>query len=163
MSENKPAAGQKKRLMQLKFIANIFESSLKEIKDTLGYEALTMIFRRVGEATAEKLMKQPEGKYTNEQEFGEKMLESFFWPIIGKENAKFTITGDTITVELLNCPYKKAGFPIKDMSFFCDYTQGLVDAILKLAFPSKRFDFNVPTEIISKEGCERCLFKIDEA
>ena len=38
-----------KRLNQLKFISSIFQMSLKEIKETLGFETLTMIFRRVGE------------------------------------------------------------------------------------------------------------------
>lgn len=154
---------QNKRLMQLKFIANIFDVSLKEIKDTLGYETLTMIFRRVGETTAESILKRLEGKYTDEKEFLEKLLETYFWPIIGKENAKFTVEGNEITIELLNCPYKKAGFPIKDMSFFCDYTQGLLDVAIKKAFPNKNFEFNIPSELISKEGCNRCFFKIAES
>jgi len=149
--------------MQLKFIATIFDLSLKEIKDTLGFETLTMIFRRVGETTAESIMKRLEGKYKSEKEFGEKLLEAYFWPIIGKENAKLSIEGNVITIELLNCPYKKAGFPIKDSSFFCDYTQGLVDVAFKKAFPSKKFDFNPPTELLAKEGCKRCFFKIVES
>ena len=53
----------KKRFGQLKFIASIFNLSLKEIKETLGPETLTMIFRRVGETSGENIAKRLKGKF----------------------------------------------------------------------------------------------------
>lgn len=147
-----------KRLKQLKFIANIFQMSLKEIKETLGFETLTMIFRRVGEAAAEDITKNFKGRYNTVEEFGELLIKEVIEPIIGENNGKLVVDNDKIIIRLKACPYKTAGrFPIKDMEFFCHYTEGLFDTALKLAFPDKTFMIE-PKELIA-EGCSECVFE----
>lgn len=148
------------RLNQLKFISNIFQMSLKEIKDTLGFETLTMIFRRVGESQAEILVSKLKGKYHNMEEFAHLLIYHAIEPILGKEKGKITISGNKIEIELEDCPYKKAGhFPIQDMDFFCHYTEGLFHEAFALAFPETTFDMEVK-DLISK-GCKSCTFEAE--
>ena len=112
----------KKRIKQLKFIANIFQMSLKEIEETLGFETLTMIFRRVGESTGEEVVKRFEGKYKNLNEFCDLLVAHVIEPVIGETKGRIKIEGQNINIELDACPYKKSGgFPIQKMSFFCHY------------------------------------------
>lgn len=147
-----------KRLNQLKFISNIFQMSLKEIKDTLGFETLTMIFRRVGESAAEEIVEKLKGKYSTVEEFGNLIIAEVVEPIIGENKGLIKIEGNIITIELDACPYKKAGhFPIQDMEFFCHYTEGLFDTAFQIAFPEKKF-YMEPKELIST-GCKKCLFQ----
>ena len=147
-----------KRVRQLKFIANIFQRSLKEIKDTLGFETLTMIFRRVGEAAAEDIVHKLKGKYTTVEEFCNLLVSDVITPVIGENKGSVVVNGNKIDIELDACPYKKAGgFPIKEMEFFCHYTEGLLDAALQLAFPDKQF-FMEPKELIAN-GCKKCVFE----
>ena len=151
------ANNRNKRINQLKFIANIFKMSLQEIKETLGFETLTMIFRRVGEAAAEKIVKRLNGKYTSVDEFCNLIITQVIEPVIGEGKGGYKVDGNKITFELQACPYKKAGgFPIKDMEFFCHYTEGLFDESLKLAFPDKNF-YMEPKDLISKD-CASCVF-----
>jgi hypothetical protein len=151
-------SNQNNRIFQLKFIANIFNLSLKEIKDTLGFETLTMIFRRVGEENAVNIVKQFKGKYKTVEEFCKLIVEQVIEPIIGKDQGKIIIDGEKVIIELNQCPYKKAGgYPIKEMGFFCHYTEGLFDNALKLAFPDKKFNLH-PNGLIS-ESCEKCRFE----
>ncbi|MHA1684477.1 MAG: hypothetical protein ACTSUE_26300 [Promethearchaeota archaeon] len=151
-----------KRLMQLKFIANIFQYSLKEIKDTLGFEALTMIFRRVGESVGESVVSRFKGKYSTIDEFCSLMIKHVIAPVVGEGSVNCQRDGNKLTFTLDACPYKKAGFPIKDMAFFCDYTEGLLDTAIKEAFPEKKFEMDIPGELISNEGCSKCIFEITE-
>ena len=149
-----------KRMLQLKFIASIFNMSLQEIRDTLGFETLTMIFRRVGEKAAENIVKRLTGKFTSIEEFCSLLVDDVFAPVIGEDMASYAIDNDKITFTLKACPYKKAGgYPIQDMSFFCHYTEGLIDHAVKTAFPSKSF-FTEPVHLISQAGCEECVFDI---
>ncbi|MBD3188693.1 hypothetical protein GF325_17835 [Candidatus Bathyarchaeota archaeon] len=152
-----------KRLMQLKFIANIFQYSLKEIKETLGFEALTMIFRRVGESVGEQIVGRFKGKYESIEEFCKLMIEHVISPVVGEDAVRCDISGNTLTFTLDACPYKKAGFPIKDMSFFCHYTEGMLDTAIKEAFPGKEFAMDLPDQLISKEGCDTCVFKVTQS
>ncbi|MHA1672305.1 MAG: hypothetical protein ACTSYI_01630 [Promethearchaeota archaeon] len=149
-----------KRLNQLKFISSIFQMSLKEIKETLGFETLTMIFRRVGETAAERIVKRLEGKYTTIEEFGNILIKDVIEPIIGENKGNIIFEGNKIVIELEACPYKKAGnFPITEMEFFCHYTEGLFDTAFKLAFPDKQF-YIEPKDLISK-GCNSCVFETE--
>ena len=132
--------------------------SLKEIKDTLGFETLTMIFRRVGEAAAEDIYSNLKGKYTTVEEFCNLLVSDVIAPVIGENKGSVQVTGNKIDIELDACPYKKAGrFPIQDMEFFCHYTEGLLDTALQLAFPDKHF-YMEPKELIAK-GCTKCIFE----
>jgi hypothetical protein len=147
-----------KRIMQLKFIANIFKMSLNEIKETLGFETLTMIFRRVGEAAAASIVERLKGKYNTIDEFCALIISNVMEPVIGESKASFNIDGNKISITLDACPYKKAGgFPITEMDFFCHYTEGLIDESLKLAFPDKTF-FTEPGDLISGK-CKSCTFE----
>jgi hypothetical protein len=148
------------RLMQLKFITNIFQFTLEEIKLTLGEEALTMIMRRVGESVGEKIAARLKGKYTNLQEFCNMLIKDVIEPVTGTGKAKATVDGNNIKFVLESCPYKKAGFPIVKMGFFCDYTEGLLDRSIKAAFPGSKYSMEPPKELISKEGCASCVFNI---
>lgn len=148
-----------KRRIQLKFISNIFNMSLKEIKDTLGFETLTMIFRRVGEESGKNVVKKMKGRYQTPEQFLALLLKEVIEPVIDVGQAKFEINGNNVKIELDACPYKKAGgFPIQDMSFFCDYTEGLFDTALKEAFPDRKFIMDMPKDLISKPGCKQCIF-----
>jgi hypothetical protein len=148
------------RLMQLKFIANIFQISLDEIKLTLGEEALTMIMRRVGESVGEKIATRLKGKFTTPQEFCNLVIKDVIEPVTGAGKAKATVEGNNIKFVLDTCPYKKAGFPILKMGFFCNYTEGLLDNSFKVAFPGIKYSIEQPTQLISKEGCTSCVFNI---
>ncbi|MCF2138679.1 MAG: hypothetical protein K9W44_01325 [Candidatus Lokiarchaeota archaeon] len=148
------------RLNQLKFISNIFQMSLKEIKDTLGFETLTMIFRRVGEAAADLMVPKLEGKYSTMDEFANLLITYIVEPILGPNQGKIQINENKIDIQLNACPYKRAGhFPIQDMDFFCHYTEGLFDQAFKLAFPDKNFDMEAK-ELIAK-GCKHCIFEAE--
>lgn len=148
----------KKRIKQLKFIANIFQMSLKEIEETLGFETLTMIFRRVGESSGEHLAKAYKGKYSTIEEFTDLIIKHVIEPILGPEQARFITNHNKISIELDACPYKKSGgFPIQKMEFFCHYTEGLFDIALKTAFPDKELLIE-PVELIAN-GCDKCRFE----
>ena len=148
--------------MQLKFIANIFQYSLQEIKETLGYEALTMILRRVGERVGENIVNRLEGKYASVEEFCNLLITDVIAPVVGDDKATADIRGDNVIFKLDTCPYKAAGFPIQDMSFFCEYTEGLIENALQCAFPGKNYQLEYPVDsLISKEGCKTCVFKIN--
>ncbi len=146
--------------MQLKFIANIFQFSLEEIKMTLGEEALTMIMRRVGESVGERIAARLKGKYANVQEFCNMLIKDVIEPVVGEGMAKASVEGNNIKYVLGSCPYKKAGFPISKMGFFCDYTEGLFDRSIKAAFPGAKYQMEPPKDLISKEGCTSCVFNI---
>ena len=147
-----------KRLRQLKFIASIFNQSLKEIKETLGFETLTMIFRRVGESSAEQIVERLKGRYNTPEEFGNIMIKEVIEPVIGDGKGKITVNGGQVEIVLEACPYKKAGgFPIKEMEFFCHYTEGLFDNAFKLAFPELNMEIT-PKELIS-QSCTQCVFR----
>ncbi len=149
------------RLKQLKFIANIFNMSLKEIQDTLGFETLTMIFRRVGEAAAENIVKRLKGRYNSIEEFGNLIIKNVIEPVLGQGEGSISVSDKTITLVLNECPYKKSGrFPIKDMAFFCHYTEGLFDQAFKLAFPENTV-FTQPGGLISSGECKNCTFNIE--
>lgn len=148
-----------KRQLQLKFIASIFNLTLKEIKDTLGFETLTMIFRRVGESSGENIANRFRGKYNSIEEFGKILIDNIISPIIGEGKGTMIKNGDSYVFKLDACPYKKAGgFPITDMSFFCDYTQGMIETAIKTAFPNKKFEFK--TESLISNKCENCSFSL---
>ena len=147
----------KKRIKQLKFIANIFQMSLKEIEETLGFETLTMIFRRVGETTGEDIVKRFEGRYSNLTEFCNLLVAHVIEPVIGEGKGHVKIDEKNIYIELDACPYKKSGgFPIQKMGFFCHYTEGMFDTALKLAYPEKNF-YLEPKDLIAT-GCKSCIF-----
>ena len=149
--------GLRDRLKKLKFISNIFALTLTEIKDTLGEETLTMIFRRVGETTGEKIVTRFKGKYTTLDEFCGLLISQIIEPIIGEGKASYSVSGDKVSFELQACPYKIAGgFPIKDMSFFCHYTEGMIDIALKEALPDKNLTIE-PSDLISG-NCSSCKF-----
>ncbi len=149
----------KKRFGQLKFIANIFNLSLKEIKETLGPETLTMIFRRVGETSGENIAKRLKGKFTSVEEFCNLIVTQVMDPVVGEGKCAAKVQGNKVIFELLACPYKKAGgFPIKEMSWFCHYTEGLLDIALKTAFPDRSFETN-PKEL-KAAGSDKCVFEI---
>ena len=148
------------RFMALKFIANIFQFSLEEIKETLGPEALTMIMRRVGESVGEKISIRLKGKYTTVEQFCGLLAKDVIEPVIGTDKVKVVVEGDDIKFILDSCPYKKAGFPIQSMDFFCHYTEGLLDNSLKKAFPDMKISVETTGELISKPGCAQCVFKI---
>jgi hypothetical protein len=148
------------RLMQLKFIANIFQISLDEIKLTLGEEALTMIMRRVGESVGEKIAARLKGKYTTVQEFCNLVIKDVMEPVVGAGKATAIVTGNDIKFVLESCPYKKAGFPIMKMGFFCNYTEGLIDSSVKAAFPGTKFSMETPASLISRTGCTSCVFNM---
>lgn len=134
--------------------------SLKEIKDTLGFETLTMIFRRVGEAAADLMVPKLEGKYSTMDEFANLLITYIVEPILGPNQGKIQINENKIDIQLNACPYKRAGhFPIQDMDFFCHYTEGLFDQAFKLAFPDKNFDMEAK-ELIAK-GCKHCIFEAE--
>ncbi len=148
-----------KRINQLKFIASIFSMSLHEIKEIMGFETLTMIFRRVGEAAGNNVVKRLKGQYNSVEEFSKLLMSSVIEPVLG-ESPKTTVVvaGNKVTINLGACPYKNAGFPIKDMSWFCEYTEGLFDSAIKSAFPDKKVE-TVSSDRISK-NCETCKFDI---
>lgn len=147
-----------KRVRQLKFISNIFQMSLKEIKDTLGFETLTMIFRRVGEATANEIYEKFKGKYHTVEDYCDLLIRNIIEPIIGENQAHVKFEDTKLQITLDACPYKKAGgFPIQDMEFFCHYTEGLFDEALRLAFPDKKF-YTEPKDLIAN-GCDHCVFE----
>jgi len=100
-----------KRLNQLKFIANIFNMSLKEIKDTLGFETLTMIFRRVGEASAENIVKRFTGQYKTPEEFCGLLIKNVIEPVIGSNMGSAVVDGNNIKISLKEWQYH---FPCMD-------------------------------------------------
>ncbi|MHA1732297.1 MAG: hypothetical protein ACTSU5_10150 [Promethearchaeota archaeon] len=147
-----------KRIKQLKFISSIFNLSLKEMKETLGFETLTMIFRRVGEGIAESIVDRLKGKYDSVEEFCDLLVNTVINPVID-DKGSFTVDGNKVTLKLGACPYKKAaGFPVKDMSWFCDYTEGLIDTSFKLAFPGKNWLVDTKETIAKNPGCAECVF-----
>ena len=149
----------KRRLGQLKFVTNIFNLSLKEIKETLGPETLTMIFRRVGETSGENIAKRLKGKFGNIKEFCNLIVTQIMDPVVGVGKCAAKVQDNKVIFELLACPYKKAGgFPIKEMSWFCHYTEGLLDIALKTAFPDKNFE-TFPKKL-KAEGADKCVFEI---
>ncbi len=147
-----------KRINQLKFIASIFSMSLHEIKEIMGFETLTMIFRRVGEAAGNNVVKRLKGKYNSVEEFTKLLMSSVIGPVLGEGKSKVSVAGNKVTISLGACPYKNAGFPIKDMSWFCEYTEGLFDSAMKAAFPDKKVE-TVSSDRISK-NCATCKFDI---
>ncbi|MBD3351451.1 MAG: hypothetical protein GF364_08185 [Candidatus Lokiarchaeota archaeon] len=150
-----------KRVKQLKFIASIFNLALNEIQDTLGFETLTMIFRRVGEASGLSIAEKFKGRYTTIKDFGNALIRYVINPIIGDGKSQLIEEGDKIIFKLDACPYKKAGgFPIQDMSFFCHYTEGMIDTAIKTAFPDLNYQTN-PAKLIAN-GCEHCKFVISK-
>ncbi len=151
-----------KRIMQLKFIANIFNLSLKQIEDTLGFEALTMIFRRVGEDIAENIVNRMQGKYNSVEEFAKMLVEDVIDPIIGEKQGIAIVEGNKVTITLKACPYKRAaGFPIKDMSWFCDYTEGLLHNAFDLAFPGVVELETLQT--VARDECKECKFVVSHS
>ncbi len=147
-----------KRIQQLKFIASIFNYSMKEIRETLGFETLTMIFRRVGEEVADHIVKRLEGKYESVEDFCNLLINEVINPVIG-DKGSFTVDGDNVTIKLGACPYKKAGgFPIQDMSFFCDYTEGLIDTAFQKAFPDKNYFTELKQSLGRNPECSECVF-----
>lgn len=145
------------RLKQLKFISNIFQISLNAIKDTLGFETLTMIFRRVGEDSAVNVVKRLKGKYNSLQEFSDLLIKEVISPVIGENKGRIKVEGNKIIIELDACPYKTSGgFPIKDMDFFCHYTEGLFDYAYQQAFPDKKFELKIDGLISG--SCDKCTF-----
>lgn len=149
----------KKRFMQLKFISSIFNLALHEIEETLGFETLTMIFRRVGEASGENIAKRLQGTYSSVEEFMNLVMENTIAPIIGKGKGSYSVEGDKITVILEACPYKKAGgFPIEEMKFFCHYTEGMLETAIKTGFPDKNYEFK--TDELISDACQNCKFSI---
>ncbi len=147
-----------KRINQLKFIASIFSMSLHEIKEIMGFETLTMIFRRVGEAAGNNVVKRLKGKYNSVEEFTKLLMSSVIGPVLGEGKSKVSVAGNKVTISLGACPYKNAGFPIKDMSWFCEYTEGLFDSAMKAAFPDRKVE-TVSSDRISK-NCATCKFDI---
>ena len=149
-----------KRLKQLKFIANIFNMSLNEIRETLGFETLTMIFCRVGEASAENVVKRLKGKYETIEEFGQLLIENVIEPVLGENKSTVENSEGKVKISLDACPYKRSGgFKIQEMGFFCHYTEGLFDNAYKLAFPDKTV-FTEPVGLIA-DKCKNCTFDIE--
>ncbi|MBD3351449.1 MAG: hypothetical protein GF364_08175 [Candidatus Lokiarchaeota archaeon] len=150
-----------KRVKQLKFIASIFNLALEEIQDTLGFETLTMIFRRVGEVSGKKIAERFNGQYNNIDEFGKLLIDFVINPVIGEGKGHISKEGDNLIVKLDACPYKKAGgFPIEDMRFFCHYTEGMIDTAIKTAFPDDEFK-TTPDKLIAS-GCEHCRYIVEK-
>ncbi len=147
-----------KRINQLKFIATIFSMSLHEVKEIMGFETLTMIFRRVGETAGNNVVKRLKGKYNSVEEFAKLLMSSVIEPVLGEGKSTASVVGNKVSISLGACPYKNAGFPIKDMSWFCEYTEGLFDSAMKAAFPDKKIE-TVSSDRISK-NCETCKFDI---
>jgi hypothetical protein len=147
-----------KRLAQLKFITTIFSMSLKEIKDIMGFETLTMIFRRVGEAAGENVVKRLQGKYSSIDEFANLLISEVIEPALGEGNGKVSVEGGKVIIDLAACPYKVAGMPIKDMSWFCEYTEGLFDSAIRGAFPDYKVETRSPEKIAQE--CATCKFEI---
>ncbi|HMF34337.1 MAG TPA: hypothetical protein VKK79_23135 [Candidatus Lokiarchaeia archaeon] len=147
-----------KRLAQLKFITTIFSMSLKEIKDIMGFETLTMIFRRVGEAAGENIVKRFQGKYTSIEEFANLLISEVIEPVLGEGNGTASVSGSLVSIDLAACPYKVAGIPIKDMSWFCEYTEGLFDSAIRGAFPGYKVETKSPEKIA--QDCPTCKFEI---
>lgn len=150
----------KKRFMQLKFISSIFNLALNEIEETLGFETLTMIFRRVGEASGENIAQRFKGRYSNIGDFMKLVMENSINPVIGEGKGSFTVDGENISVSLAACPYKQAGgFPIEDMKFFCHYTEGMLERAVQEAFPDK--NYILKTEELISDACQNCKFLIE--
>ncbi|GAB4321342.1 MAG: hypothetical protein Kow0069_25570 [Promethearchaeota archaeon] len=150
-----------RRIRQLKFIATIFEHSLLEIADTLGYEALTMIFRRVGERVGETVAKRLEGRHSSVEQFCDLLVHDVINPVIGGEGSCDHLGGGRVLIKLGACPYKKAaGFPVRDMSWFCDYTEGLIDAAFGRAFPEANLTVRLDESIARNDGCQTCRFSV---
>ncbi len=147
-----------KRINQFKFIATIFSMSLHEVKEIMGFETLTMIFRRVGEAAGNNVVKRLKGKYNSVEEFAKLLMSDVIEPVLGEGTSQVSVVGNKVTINLGACPYKNAGFPIKDMSWFCEYTEGLFDSAVKVAFPDKKVE-TVSSDRISK-NCATCKFDI---
>ncbi|MHA1371464.1 MAG: hypothetical protein ACTSWN_12225 [Promethearchaeota archaeon] len=147
-----------RRFKQLKFISSIFNFSIEEIRFTLGDEALSMIMRRVGERIGENIAQRI--KATGIAEFCTKVVQDVFFPVIGENKASCTIEGNTIEFTINVCPYKQAGFKIKELGFFCHYTEGLIETAIKNKFPEEKFVIEPPKELISRDGCNKCVFVI---
>jgi hypothetical protein len=118
-----------------------------------------MIFRRVGETVGEKVVERFKGKYASVEEFCNLIISNVIGPVIGMDQVHCNHEDNKLVFVLDTCPYKKAGFPIKDMSFFCDYTEGLLDTAVSMAFPGKTFEM-VPKDLISGD-CASCTFEIN--
>jgi hypothetical protein len=79
--------------------------------------------------------------------------------VLGGGKSTVVVVGNKVTINLGACPYKNAGFPIKDMSWFCEYTEGLFDSAMKAAFPDKKIE-TVSGDRIST-NCAACKFDIN--
>jgi len=147
-----------KRINQLKFIASIFSMSLHEINEIMGFETLTMIFRRVGEAAGNNVVKRLKGKYNSVEDFAKLLISHVIEPVLGGGKSTVQVEGNKVTINLGACPYKNAGFPIKNMSWFCEYTEGLFDSAMRGAFPDKKIE-TISGDRIS-QNCATCKFDL---
>ena len=149
-----------KKFKALNFVGNIFKMSIGEIEETLGYETLTMIFRRVGERSAEIITKRLEGKYTTGAEFAELIVKTVIIPVLGEGNASSKEVDGKVKIIFNQCPYQESGkFILEDAAYFCHYTEGLIDHAFKLAFPDKTV-LTTPIELLANK-CSKCEFDVE--
>ncbi len=102
--------------------------------------------------------KRLKGKYNSVEDFAKLLMSSVIEPVLGEGTSTVTVAGNKVNINLGACPYKNAGFPIKDMSWFCEYTEGLFDSAMKSAFPDKKVE-TISSDRISK-NCTNCKFEL---
>ncbi|MBN1802988.1 MAG: hypothetical protein JW891_15875 [Candidatus Lokiarchaeota archaeon] len=148
-----------KRIKQLKFIASIFQMSMKEFNNVMGPETIQTIFRLIGEnqgSTTEKRIREKyDIKSWTVQELAEKLLSDVFEPALGENQALIDVKGNEMTIILKTCPFKKAGINI-DNKFYCTYTEGLIETIANKAMNKVEFESQ---KLRAIDKCD-CIFKI---
>ncbi len=149
-----------RRIKQLKFIASIFQMSMKEFNNVMGPETIQTIFRLIGENQGETIVERIQEKYDIKswtlQELADKLISDVFEPALGENQALIDLKGNEMNIVLKTCPFKKAGINI-DNKFYCTYTEGLIETIARKAFNNVEFESQ---KLRAIDKCD-CQFRLD--
>jgi len=149
----------KQRLKQLKFISSMFSMAMDEFNNVMGPETIQTIFRLIGESQGAMVESRIKEKFKIDswtpELFKEIIVKNVIDPAVGEGQSEIKVNGNTLTVIIKDCPFKRAGIKI-DNKFFCTYTEGLIDTIAKNAFSNTQFK---SVELKSEKPCD-CTFDI---
>ena len=150
----------KRRVNQLKFIATMFHKAMAEFDKIMGKESIQTIFRLMGEEVGVSVEKRLKEKYKIEswtsQVFVEKLLSDVLEPVMGEGGAEISMNGNSITVILKVCPFKRAGIDISN-KYYCTYTEGMIETAINSAFNNTEFH---TLKLRAVDNCD-CQFKIE--
>ena len=144
---------------QLRFVASVFKMAMKELVNVMGPESVQTIFRLMGETQGEAFERRLRRKYKvdkwDAKDFAEKLIKDVIAAGLGEGKANVKVEGDTITLDMQVCPFRRANIKISD-KLYCTYTEGMIETAFKKALGNA----TLKSEALIADRNPACIFKI---